>query len=69
MTLSLVSGLHIATVGDQRRAVQRLLDVHVDVHRIHVVADFDVVPDVADTGESGNRLCGGGALRAALYSL
>jgi hypothetical protein len=43
-------GLHIAAVGDQRRAVQRLLDVHVDVHRVHVIADFDVVPDVADAG-------------------
>jgi hypothetical protein len=39
--------------------------MQVDVHRIDVVADFDVVPDVADTGESGHRLCGGGA-RSAL---
>jgi hypothetical protein len=43
-------GLHVAAVGDQRRAVQRLLDVQVDVHRVGVVADFDVVPDVAGTG-------------------
>jgi hypothetical protein len=27
-------------------------------------ADFDVVPDVADTGQAGHRRCGGGALGA-----
>ena len=58
------AGHHVAAVGDQRRAVQRLLDVQVDVHRVDVVADFEVVPDVEDAVESGHRLCGGGALSA-----
>ena len=44
--------LHIAVVRDQRRAVQRLLDVQVDVERIDGVADIDIVPDVADTGQA-----------------
>jgi hypothetical protein len=49
-TLSLVPAFTSLPWGNQRRAVQRLLDVQVDVHRIDVVADFDVVPDVAETG-------------------
>src|SRR5215470_7037368 len=57
-------GRHVAAVGDQRRAVQRLLDVQVDGHRVKVVADIDVVPDVADAGEPGHRFGGGGALGA-----
>jgi hypothetical protein len=64
MTLSLVSAVTSLPSGNQRRAVQRLLDLQVDVHRVDAVADFDVVPDVADTGQAGNRRLGGGALRA-----
>ena len=43
--------LHVAAVGDQRGAVQCLLDVQVDVDRIDGVADLDVVEDVADAGQ------------------
>jgi hypothetical protein len=50
---------HVAAVRDQRRAVQRLLDVQVDVDRVGVVTDVDIVPDVADTGQSGNGPVGG----------
>jgi hypothetical protein len=38
--------LDIAAVGHQRQAVQGLLDVQVDVRRIGIVADIDVVPHV-----------------------
>ena len=41
---------HVAAVGDQRRAVQGLPDVQVDVNRVGSVGDIDVVADVADTG-------------------
>ncbi len=56
--------LHVAVVRDQRGALQRLLDVQVDVDRVGVVTDFDVVRDVADTGQPGHGGFGGGALRA-----
>ena len=54
--------LDVAVVGNQRRAAQRLLDVQVDVDRVGVVADLDVVPDVAHPGQPGHRQFGGGAL-------
>src|SRR5215472_2611797 len=47
--------LYVAVVGNQRGADQRLLDVQVDVDRVGVVADLDLVPDVADTGQPGDR--------------
>ena len=55
---------HVAVVGDQRGAVQRLLDVQVDLDRVEGVADLDVVADVADPGQAGHGRRGGSALRA-----
>src|SRR4029077_13469171 len=47
--------LHVAVVGNQRGAVQRLLDVQVDVDRAGgVVADLYVVPDVAEADQPGD---------------
>jgi hypothetical protein len=55
---------HVTAVGDQRRAVQGLPDVQVDADWIGSVGDIDVVPDVADTDQTGNGRLGGSALRA-----
>src|ERR1700757_3994404 len=55
--------LHVAVVGNQRGAVQRLLDVQVDTDLVvDVVADLDVVPDVAQADQPGDRRFGRGAL-------
>src|SRR5271169_4445161 len=59
--------LDVAVVGNQRGAGQRLLDVQVDVDRVGVVADVDLVPDVADTGQPGDRQFGRGALGTVLH--
>src|ERR1700722_3742001 len=56
--------LHVAVAGNQCGTVQRLVDVQVDVDRIVVVADLDLIPDVADPGQPGDRHCGRGALSA-----
>src|SRR5271165_382418 len=56
--------LHVVVVRDQRGALQRLLDVQVDIDRVGVVTDVDVVRDVADTGQPRHGGFGGGALRA-----
>jgi hypothetical protein len=50
MTLFLVSASTSLPSGTSAERVQRLLDIQVDVHQVGVVADFDVVPDDADTG-------------------
>src|SRR6516162_5860683 len=62
---SVGSDLHVAVVGNHRGTVQRLMDVQVDVDRVGVVADIDVVPDVADAGQPGDRLF----RRSALYAV
>ena len=56
----LPSGVHgdVAVVADQRVAVQRGLHQQGDVSRIGVVAELDVVPDVADAGQPSDRLFG-----------
>jgi hypothetical protein len=56
--------LHVAAVGEHRRALQCLLDVQVDIHRIDDVEDVDIVEDVADTGHPGHGRLGGSASRA-----
>src|SRR5690348_15043958 len=61
---SLGDRLDVAVAGNQRGAVQRLLDVQVDVDRVGVVADLDVVPDVAEADQPGDSQFGGGALFA-----
>jgi hypothetical protein len=60
--------LDVAVVADQRGAFQRLLDVQVNVDRVGVVGDLDVVPDVAQTDHPGHRLLGGGAARSRAYA-
>jgi len=55
---------HVAVVGDQRGAVQRLLDVQVDLDRVEGVADLDIVADVTDPGQAGHGRFGGRQLRA-----
>src|SRR5436190_10326248 len=55
-------GRHIAPVGDERGALQRLLDVQIDANRIDDVADIDVVPDVADPDQPRYGRLGGRAL-------
>src|SRR5262249_5054761 len=47
-----------------RGALQRLLDVQVDLDRVDDVADIDIVPDVADTDQPGYGRLGGSALGA-----
>src|SRR6185312_16860419 len=53
-----------AVVGDQCVAIQRVLHEQSDVGRVGVVADLDVVPDVADAGQPGDGQLGRGPLRA-----
>src|SRR5690242_7049936 len=62
-------GIHrdVAVVWDQRPPVQRVLHQDVHVPGVGVVADLDVIPDVADTGQRGDRELGGGALRAVFH--
>ena len=54
---------HTAAVIDQRRAVQRLLYVQVDVDRVGTVDDLNVVADAADTDQACNGRFGSGAFR------
>src|SRR6516165_10054705 len=51
------AGVHadVAVVGNQRGPVQRVLDVHGDVGCVSIVPDRYLVPDVADTGQPGDR--------------
>src|SRR4029077_9575199 len=58
---------HVAVVEDQRVAVQCVLYVHGDVDRIGVVADRDVVAEVADAGQPGHRVLGRGPLGAVAH--
>ena len=58
---------HVTAVRDQRRAVQGLPDVQVDVDRVGSVGDIDVVLDVADADQAGRGRLGGGALCAVGY--
>src|SRR6516165_8262258 len=62
-------GVHgdVAVIGDQRVALQRALHQHGDVDRVGVVADLDVVLDVADAGQPGDRQFGRLALPAVLH--
>jgi len=48
----------VAVVLDQRVAIQRVLDEPGYVDRIGVAGDLDLVLDVADAGEPGDRLFG-----------
>src|SRR6185437_8970015 len=58
---------HVAVVGDQRGAVQRLLNVQVDLDRVEGVADPDIVADATDPGQAGHGHFGGRQFRAVGY--
>ena len=45
--------LHVAVVGDQRVAVESVLDEQGDINRVRVVGDLDLVLDFADTDQPG----------------
>src|SRR5271154_6787016 len=63
------AGVHgdVAVVVDQRVAVQRVLHEPGDVDWVGVVGDVDVVLDVADAGEPGDRQFGRLALPAVFH--
>src|SRR5579862_6521160 len=65
----IAAGVHgdVAVVGDQRVAVQCVLHEPGDVDRVGVVADVNVVLDVADAGQPGDGPFGRLALPAVLH--
>src|SRR5579871_4655412 len=65
----IAAGVHgdVAVVVDQRAAVQCVLHEPGDVDRVGVVADVDVVRDVADADQPGDRLFGRLALPAVRH--
>src|ERR1700704_1306412 len=65
------AGVHgdVAVVGDHCVAVQRVLHEQGDVDRVGVIADVDVVLDVADADQSGTMTFTASASVASRISL